>query len=76
MWFVAPKSAYQLVSTSLEDVTVSYFKSIEIHIKFGITPKIMKLVSKFELGLPLSWQTLVAPGHQHFARVIVSFPYG
>jgi hypothetical protein len=23
----------------------------------------MKLVSKFELGLPLSWQTLVAPIH-------------
>jgi hypothetical protein len=23
----------------------------------------MKLVSKFKLGLPLSWQTLVAPGH-------------
>jgi hypothetical protein len=36
----------------------------------------MKLVSKFGLGLPLSWQTLVAPGHRHFARVIVSFPYG
>jgi hypothetical protein len=23
----------------------------------------MKLVSKFELGLPLSWETLVTPGH-------------
>jgi hypothetical protein len=38
-------------------------KSIEIHIKFGITPKIMKLVSKFELGISLSWETLVTPGH-------------
>jgi hypothetical protein len=23
----------------------------------------MKLVSKFELGRPMSWQTLIAPGH-------------
>jgi hypothetical protein len=23
----------------------------------------MKFVSKFNLGLPISWQTLVSPGH-------------
>jgi hypothetical protein len=34
----------------------------------------MKFVSKFELGLPLSWQTLVAPGHAILLG-FVSFPY-
>jgi hypothetical protein len=48
-------------------------KSIEIHIKFGITPKIMKLVPKFQLGLPLSWQTLVTLGHDILLGLLSPF---
>jgi hypothetical protein len=51
-------------------------KSIEIYIKFGITPKIMKLVSKFQLGLPLSWQTLVAPCHDILLGLLSIFLMG
>jgi hypothetical protein len=36
----------------------------------------MKFDSKFKLGLPLSWKTLVAPNHAILPKVIVSFPYG
>jgi hypothetical protein len=36
----------------------------------------MKFISKFKLGLPLSWQNLVAPDRATLAKVIVSFPYG
>jgi hypothetical protein len=33
----------------------------------------MKLVSKFELGLPLSWQTLVALGHDILLGLLSHF---
>jgi hypothetical protein len=33
----------------------------------------MKLVSKFKLGLPLSWQTLVAPGHDILLGLLSPF---
>jgi hypothetical protein len=41
--------------------------------RFYITPKIMRLVSKFKLGLPLSWQTLVAPGHGILLELLSPF---
>jgi hypothetical protein len=49
------------------------FKSIEIHVKFYRAAKIVKFVSKFKLGLPLSWQTLVAPGHDIFLGLLSPF---
>jgi hypothetical protein len=33
----------------------------------------MRLVSKFKLGLPLSWQTLVPPGHGIFLELLSPF---
>jgi hypothetical protein len=33
----------------------------------------MRLVSKFKLGLPLSWQTLVAPGHGILLELLSPF---
>jgi hypothetical protein len=36
----------------------------------------MKFVSKFELGLHLSWKTLVAPGHDILLGLMSPFPYG
>jgi hypothetical protein len=36
----------------------------------------MKFDFKFKLGHPLSWQTLISPGHGILAKVIISFPYG
>jgi hypothetical protein len=36
----------------------------------------MKFVSKFELGLPLSWQTRVAHGHDILLGLMSHFPYG
>jgi hypothetical protein len=35
--------------------------------------KIVKFVSEFELGLPLSWQTLVAPGHGILLELLSPF---
>jgi hypothetical protein len=33
----------------------------------------MKFVSKFNLGLPMSWQTLVAPGHDILLGLLSPF---
>jgi hypothetical protein len=36
----------------------------------------MKFISKFKLELPLSWQALVAPGHDILLRLMPLFAYG
>jgi hypothetical protein len=36
----------------------------------------MKIVSKFQLGLPLAWQGCVAPSHEFLLGLGLLFPVG
>jgi hypothetical protein len=36
----------------------------------------MKIVSKFQLVLPLAWQGCVAPGHDILLGLVLLFPIG